>query len=248
MSFPRILGKLTKGFLFVGILVLIFVLSGAIATWLFLKNEVQGKVVAAPDLFDISENDARVVCSQSGLLMSIDANREHSQLVEAGKVLLQVPREGRLIKAGRTIEVTLSAGPEQRTVPEMEGETLTFSQALLEESGMQAAIISRAPSQSWTKGRIMAQVPLPGGELGVLQGTSLLVSDGVQKPFYVMPKLLGRDYLTVKSFLDREDFRVITKYRVKDEDLGQVVLEQWPRAGYPIAKNQTVTLIVNKDF
>lgn len=241
--------RLFWGALLAGFFCLIFGMAGAFSTWLALKSEVQGKVISVPDLFFKSEAEASQICQSLGLILAVDRTQQvYSQVVPQDKVLLQVPRAGRKIKSGRRVEITLSAGPETKLVPDMVGQTLTFSKTLLDESGMKAAIISRTPSTQKAKGRTLAQIPEPGKTLGVRNGVSLLVSDGEQAPWYMMPKLEGKDYLTVKAFLDRHEFRVITRYRVSDPDLGQVILEQIPKHGYPISKTQTVTLVVNKDF
>lgn len=248
MSFRGLANRYLFGSLLAGVMLLVFTLSAAIATWLFLKSEVQGKVVMVPELFSKTEEEARRLCEINGLTLRIDPQDVHSAVVPAGHVLLQAPRAGRKIKSGRTVEITMCAGPEKELVPDMEGETLTFSNALLDEAGMEARVLSRVSSSLYDKGRVLAQAPEPGVEMALRQGVSLLVSDGPQPPWYVTPDLVDKDYLTVKAFLDKHEIRVITKYRVEDEDMGQVVLEQTPRAGYPINKMQTITLVVNKDF
>lgn len=234
---------------FAGFLLLVFTLSAALTVWFYLKHEVQGKVVVIPELFSKTEIEARQLCTRMGLILRVDSSQKvFSPIVEKGGVLLQIPRPGRKIKAGREVDITLSAGPQKKLVPQMEGETISFSQTLLTEAGMRVRVLSRAPSSEQSKGRVLAQIPLSGSELALRQGTSLLISDGEQLPWYVTPNLVGKEYLAVKTFLDSHEIRVITKYRQEVEDLGRTVLEQTPKAGYPINKLQTITLVVNKDF
>lgn len=248
MSFRGFAKKTFFGSLLAGVCLSVFTLSAAIATWIYLKSEVSGKVVEVPDLFSKSQEEAQKLCRANGLTLIIDPQQVHSPVVEKDLVLLQAPRAGKKIKTGRNIEITLSAGPQKKLVPKMEGETLTFSQTLLDEAGMRARVVSRVPSTLHAKGRVLAQSPPSGKELVIRQGASLLVSDGPKSPWYVTPKLVGKDYLTAKAFLDKAEIRVITRYRTVDEDMGQTILEQSPKAGYPLNKAQTMTLVVNKDF
>ncbi len=75
-----------------------------------------------------------------------------------------------------------------------------------------------------------------------------MVADGEPKRWYVMPELVGKDYLGVKGFLDKYGLRHVIKYKTVDQDMGQVILDQKPKAGFPINRYKTITLTVNKDF
>ena len=248
MSFRGLAKKTFFGSLLAGTMIFGFTACAAIATWLYLKSEVAGKVVVVPDLFSKTEAEAMAFCRDRGLLLRVNNQDVHSPVVARDLVLLQVPRAGRKIKEGRTVEITRSAGPQKKLVPDLLGQTLTFSNTLLDESGLSARVVSRMPSDLYPRGHVLAQAPTPGEELGIRKGVSLLVSDGPQVPWFVTPNLVGKDYQAARTFLDQVEIRVITRYRAGDEDLGQMVLEQSPKAGYPINKTQTMTLVVNKDF
>jgi len=75
-----------------------------------------------------------------------------------------------------------------------------------------------------------------------------LISDGAPEDWLITPDLTNRDFNQVKTFLEKQQIRYITKYRFGDENLGAVVLDQIPKAGYPFKRSQTITLVVNKDF
>lgn len=250
MSLRTVARKFFIGSLYLGVIALVFGLSGAFATWLYIKAEVQGEVVDLPDLFGKTEAEALDIAQMLELELVIDNTLVHDKIVEKGRVLAQLPlnRDNRKIKKGRTIEITLSAGPEQKLIPEMLGETLSFSHELLTESGTVAQVVSRMPSNLDTRGRVLQQVPDSGKALDLRSGVSLLISDGPQAQYYVTPDLVGRDYLTVKNLLEKHELRMITRYRAQDAEMGQTILEQSPKPGFPLAQTQTITLIVNKDY
>ncbi|CAM2006142.1 PASTA domain-containing protein [Acanthopleuribacter pedis] len=248
MAFRKTLTKLLlKTFLVV--LGCCFFGVGAVAgTWFYLRHMVAGRVVEVPDLYDLPRDEAVQILKDHRLVVVVDEDAGiHSSAVKAGRVLLQIPRPGQRVKEGREIEMILSAGEEVKAIPQLVGESLGFSQTLLERADSKVALISRIPTNSNNRGRILAQHPEPGGDLGIRSGVSLLVSDGQQAEWYVMPDLAHRDYAEVKTFLDKHEFRVVTKYKSFDRGLGQVVLEQRPHPGYPINKNQNITLVVNRD-
>ncbi len=233
---------------FVGAVLFVFALSTATATWFYLKHQVQGRVVAMPDFYGKTEAETRQLCNDFGLTLAIEPKLVASPVIERGHVLLQVPRAGNKIKSGRKVEVTFSAGAEKKLVPKLNGETQNFAAALLEDAGLKARVIARVPSTTVPRGRIISQSPLPGEDTNPRLGATLLISDGPQSPYYVMPRLVGKDFLTVKRFLEERGFRVVPKYESRDLDQGEVVLEQSPDPGYPVTKAQTINLIVNKDL
>lgn len=233
----------------VGLGVVLFGIGGVFGTWFFLKSKVQGHTTAIPDLYGLTEQEARKRVEDEGLVLVVDQSKDvYSRVIPKGKVLLQVPRPKRVVKNGRHVEITLSAGPEISVTPNVKGKTLSFAQVLLEQADTKTAIISRAPSTSAQEGKVLAQSPPPGEPMGLRQGTSLLVSTGADDIHYVMPNLVGKTYNRARNFLDKHQFRVVSKYRSQDPSLGQIILEQVPKAGFPVTKSQHVTLVINKDY
>lgn len=249
MATSNFLKKLWYGSLLAALWGFLLVASIIFSTWFYIKSSIQGEVVEVPDLTGLPVEQARATVETPGLVFEIDQDQViHSNVIEKDRVFLQVPRKGSRIKTGRVVEVTLSAGPEKKRVPPLVGETLAFSQTLLGRVDLAPTILSRTPSMLAGKGRILSQVPEQGEETGLRPGVSLLLSEGPQQEWYVTPDFLNMDYDRAKAFLDENGIRVVTKYREADQDLGQIVLQQIPKAGYPLNKSQTMTLIVNKDY
>ncbi len=249
MAERSIVKRLFSMLIMIGVALAVFGLALAGATWITIDARIGGRVVVVPELFGMSEDEATRALSDLGLSMVVNRDRVvHSNLVEKGRVVLQVPRQGSEIKAGREVQITVSAGPARKLIPDLRGETISFASTLLDDVDTSFAIVSRVPDATLTKGRVLSQWPEPDGELGLRSGVSVLVADGEPLPDYVMPDLIGRDYLAVKAFLDKEGLRHVVKYRREDEDLGQLILDQAPKAGFQINRARTITLTVNKDF
>ena len=235
--------------LFIGLSLALFGLSMSLGTWVYIKFTVLGKVVIVPELSGLDIQEAKATLDNLGLLLRIDAEQKiHHQDIAQDRVFLQTPGLGRKVKTGTVVDVILSAGPELRKAPLMEGETLSFSSTLLQRVGVGISVLSRVPSALAGKGRVLSQAPHYGEAFGLRQGASLLVSDGAIPELYVMPDLEGRDFDAVKSTLEAHSFRVVAKYVFQNPEVGQVVLQQIPRPGYPVKSSDTITITVNKDF
>lgn len=233
----------------VGLGILVFGLTAVSTAWFYLKNQVHQKEILVPDLYGMTPEEAREAVEGADLVLEVDPALDiYSDVIQEGHVLLQIPRPERKVKAGRVVEISLSAGPEEHVVPDVLGQTLTFANTLLGRTDYSAAIITRVPSSVGERGQIISQHPKPHQEIGLREGVSLLVSDGKPSQSYVMPDLVDRDYNVVKTFLDGYNIRLVTKYRESGDYLGPVILEQSPVAGYPLHADQHVTLTVNKDF
>ena len=249
MSIRLIAKKVLFGLMVVGLFFFCLGVSMSMGTWLYLKNFIQGEVVIVPDLLGLTIEEARNRIERLDLVFHIDdGQRVYSDVIKKDRVYLQSPRPNRKIKSGRVIEVTISAGPEEKRIPHLRGETLNFSETLLSEVGKKPEIIARAPSSVFARGRVLDQNPKGGESPDLERPIALLISDGPDERWRLMPDLRGKDYAVVKAFLDRHEFRTLTKYDAEDETLGPVVLRQIPLPGFPVNKSQTITLIVNKDY
>lgn len=248
MTFKQTIRRWSLFLVVVGCMIALFGIGGVLGTWYTIRVSVKREEVTIPELHGLTAEEATKKITELGLQPHLAAGTPvHSNVIAEDHVLLQVPAPGRKVKAGRTVEFTLSAGPERRELPDLVGKTLTFAGGVLSRDQFQIQQTTRIHS-NLPKGRILAQHPGPGEDLGLRSGVSLLVSDGPAETEFVMPNLIGRNYAEVKAFLDQNQMRVVTKYKAGDESKGRLILEQLPKAGYPVDRSTNITLIVNKDF
>lgn len=222
-------------------------MGGVLSTWFTIKRVVSGRVIEVPNLYGLNRTDALDQANALELNLWVGGQKIHSNVVPEDCILFQVPKPGKKIKAGRTIEITLSAGPEEQRVPDLFNQPLRFSQMLLQQIDTEIAKTSRTFSDQIPKGRVLAQNPQSGELMGLRDGVSVLLSDGTAKTWYVTPDFVGMDYPEVKRFLDRHGLRTISKFKSVEEGAGQLVMRQIPQAGYPLHIDQTITLEVNKE-
>jgi len=104
------------------------------------------------------------------------SSEEYSEDVPAGTVASQTPEGGEQARAGSTVKMVISKGPEPRptTVPKIVGLSLKEAGAKLEEAKLRlSSDITQDESTEFRSGYVMAQDPAPDTELQ--EGTEVRV-------------------------------------------------------------------------
>ena len=163
------------------------VLIGLIIWLLTLGGSLQPLVppatsgIAVADVSGALFDDGAQALRDQGLLVL--RLTEASDQVEAGVIIRTDPPAGTNVPERTTIEVVVSSGKLEATVPLLTGLSEEAARAALEGVGLVLGVISPANSSSVVKGSVIESVPaanerVPGGSV-----VNLLVSDGqVQVP------------------------------------------------------------------
>ncbi|MXW17843.1 MAG: PASTA domain-containing protein [Gemmatimonadetes bacterium] len=165
-------------------------------TWLFPSPEPPPAPQGVPDLRGSPLAGAMALLADSGLTAGrVDSIRH--PLAPAGSVIGQNPLPGRTALPGAEVHVTMSMGPEIRSVPDVTRLRGERAAATLEAGGFLVqvdTVESQAPA-----GRIVAIDPPPGTETTMPGSVRLQVSQG--PPTFPMPSLLGFGELEARSLL-----------------------------------------------
>ena len=221
-------------------------LAGGISTWLLLKHMVKGEVVTTPNLYGKDIEAIQQELDRLGLILSIDPSRVHSNVVKKDSAVFQTPGPGKKIKKNRIIEVSLSSGPEIALVPDLKNQSIYFAKLVADKLDTRIAKASKIPSSDYKKGRVISQIPDQGIEVPQRTGLSILLSDGEQEKWFVMPDVQGHTFSTAKTFFDQKGFRIVSKYKYNAKLLPDEVIRQFPQPGYPVKQNSTITFEVNR--
>ena len=161
-----------------------------------------------------------------------------------GIVLGQDPPGGEKADKGSTVTLTVSDGPESRTVPTVEGLTYKSAAERLRAAGFK---VSRTDESSDTvkSGRVISANPAQGSQAKVGDTVELTVSTGPQQ--VALPSVVGQSEDDARATLDKAGFAVgtITRKESTDQDPG-TVLSQSPAPGTRAAKGAAVDLTVAK--
>jgi serine/threonine-protein kinase len=160
-------------------------------------------------------------------------------------VARQNPAEGALVKRGSTVVVVPSLGPQRVSVPELSGQSVQSAQVLLAAAGLSLGRTVEVFGEDVTAGEVVAQQPR--AESTVAPGTpiDLLVARQGSAATFVMPDLIYRDYGRVRRFFEDRGFRIgSVKFERYEGIRPGVILRQYPEAGHPLGRGDTIALVV----
>ena len=187
-----------------GTLVVVLFLTGAgtgtgyaVSTiWLFPSPAPPPALQGVPELRGSYIGAVLALLADSGLAAGrVDSIRHPA--APAGSVIGQDPLPGRTALAGAEVRLTMSMGPEIRSVPDVTRLSGGRAMATLEAGGF-VVLVDTVESDS-PAGKIVAIDPPPGSETTMPGLLLLQVSRG--PPTFPMPNLLGYGEFEARSFL-----------------------------------------------
>jgi serine/threonine-protein kinase len=198
--------------------------------------------VLVPDVVGLSQEDAQQKLHEVGLKLLV-----HDEVFDLestpGTVVEQNPAALRSVRRGRAIGVMISKGEALIPVPDLTGLSQRQSELSLLREGLRLGHVARSYDPRGELG-VVSQRPHPGRE--VLRDTpvDLLVREGLERPEYRMPRLVGMDLTEVRSRLDRDGFEIrrVSTRKSTDQRPGTIV-DQWPPAGSRIPQGASIELV-----
>jgi len=228
--------------LFILIFLNLFFLS-AILSYQF---TMKGEMTTVPDLEGKTFDQAKEELFQKKLSIAQSGLQVHEKW-ERGKIIFQDPQAGSKIKLNKVVKVILSTGKQKVLVPKLIGKSFQTINQTLQESGLRKGKISHVHTPKYAAGKIMAQFPQQGQEVGRDTYISFLVSQGEIEKKYLMPDLIGKRAETVVAKLKEMDFRVgDIRYVLYPGLESGIIIKQFPTQGFRIQKRNLITLEVSK--
>ena len=150
------------------------VLAAAVAGGWYL---LEGRYTAAPSVLEQPRAEALAVLNEQGFSVDVVDEPGFSDDVAEGAVLSQDPEpDGRVVEGGR-IALVLSAGPEFRAVPAVQGLTPEQAVASIQDAGLTAAV-SEAFDPAVAAGTVVSTSPAAGQDLRKGDEVAVVVSKG----------------------------------------------------------------------
>jgi len=162
---------------------------------------------------------------------------------DSGAVLGQSPLPGQLALPGDSVRVTLSLGPERRSVPAVTRLRADRAVALLQATGFMVEADSVESPEP--RGRILRVRPQEGEMVALPGRVAIQVSLG--PPAVPMPDLLGLDEAEARDSLDALGLVVTDVEEVFrfGRDQGRVVAQD-PPAGQEMERGSSVRLVIGR--
>ena len=188
-----------------------------------------GTYVTVPDVSMRSVSDAARLLSQSGLELGQQKGMPDNR-VPTGYVILQRPAGGKVVRSGQKVALTISAGTESLSPPNLLGKDLQKAIEELRLGTLSTGTVARIPNPA-PRDTVLAQDPPATQLVATMAQINLLVSEGVQTANYMMPDLYMKPVQEALTLLAQYKVKAIPNPVNMPDAPPDVVLNQNPAAG-----------------
>jgi serine/threonine-protein kinase len=198
-------------------------------------------VVRVPPVEGLTFDSARGRLVRAGF--EVRRRDAASDTVDRGRVVSSTPAEGTEAETGETVEVVVSSGPDQVTVPDVVGRSEDAARSALEDEGLRVTV-RREDSEDEEPGTVLEQDPAGGDEVDA--GSTVTLTIAREPQDVQVPDVAGEPVADAVARLSDEGFRIRqTQQDVPTEDGDGIVLEQDP-AGGTAPRGSTVRITVGR--
>ena len=230
-----------KVYLFLALfLLLFFICNDMLIPWYV----NQGGIVKVPSVVGKTYDEAAQMLDSVGLEArkgDVRSDRTHP----AGSVIIQNPLPDHEVKRGRRVYLTLSGGEQLVVVPNIRGRTLRDARFALEREGLKLGAVEYQSSDQFPVNTIVEQKLAAGARVKRDAYVSIVVSQGALTQDVPVPDLYGKNLAEAEAILAASGLkRGNLSYASSGDLLPNTVIEQFPRKGEVVPRNQPVDLVV----
>lgn len=192
-----------------------------------------------PNLIGMNYYEARTAYTDIQLV----ANEEYNSEYDAGEIVYQEKAEGRIVKVGDTIKVTVSKGTRMVTVPDVVGYHYNSAYAAL--SGEDLLVLRiEMESDDVAAGYVIKTDPSAGVSIEEKTTVMVYVSLGSSTEDTTVPDVLGYDVSEAEDII--AEYYLVSKvqYVESSEPVDTVIYTNFV-AGDTVTRNTVVTLYVS---
>jgi len=243
---PRGAGRLNGRTLLVGLVAVVvggWFAGYVLATQVFFPAPPPpGDLYEVPDVRGLGLASAEERLAGAGLELGETDSITHPS-VAAGLVLGQSPLPGQVSRPDSPVQITLSIGPQMRSVPDVLRLDEVRARVVLETSGFFVDVDTMEADEP--RGQVVDVSPPPDSVVALPAAVTLVVSAG--PPVVLMPLLLGLEQMEAEFLLDSLGLDVTDVEEVFrfGRDQG-IVVEQEPAADTELQRGSGVRLKVGR--
>ena len=220
---------------------ILFVLGVAVFIGLQSLGGNKQDTITAPTLRGMTEAAARAALARDGLQLG-EVQPKADASVAKGRVISQDPGAGEAVEKGGTVDIVVSSGKPDVTIPEVVGSTREEAANLLETAGFKVNEREDA-SSSEDEGTVTKVRPDEGSKAPAGSTVTIFYSSGLVS----VPKVVGQSEDEAAARLRDAGFKVHTvTQRTSDDDPGTVI-SQVPDPGTRREQGSTVTIVVARE-
>ncbi len=217
-----------------------------VTAYLSFNLYIRRGAMTVPELAGLTAEEASRLLADQGLLLRAaePAGRWDADVAE-GRVIETRPRAGGFVKRGSAVEVVLSLGVRQASVPNLVGQQMTAAQLTVQSEGLVLGDTLAIASSAGEPGTIVGQDPAAGASVAAGTRIDLLVALDAPADTFVMPDLIYRRYEPVRRHFEDGGFRLgAVKFEPYEGISDGTILRQNPLPGHPLRRRDVISLVV----
>lgn len=217
------------------------VIGGGIA----LRAMIYVPEVTVPKLIGRNEEEARKIIEDLGLTFEV-SSREFNNEFDEGEVIEQSVEEGRKLKEKFPVEVVVSKGEKEITVPNLIGRYAIEAGIILSDAGLKEGRVTEEHSDKVPSGQIIDQYPVANSPANENDEVNYVVSIGSKVTYVPMPDLKGLQLETAKLIIVQNGLTVgeITEEPSDTVEKG-LVIRQSVAAGQDVTQGTSIWMTVS---
>ncbi|MEM7251784.1 MAG: PASTA domain-containing protein, partial [Pseudomonadota bacterium] len=199
--------------------------------------------VVVPDVVGETQADANTAITGVGLVVGAVTTANDAS-VPAGSVISQNPTGGTSVDDGSAVDLVISLGPNQVTVPDVVGETQADAATAITGVGLVVGAVTTANDASVPAGSVISQNPTGGTSVDEGSAVDLVISLGPGQ--VAVPDVIGLDQSSAESAIIGAGLVVGTVTTENDPTApaGEVI-DQDPDGGTLVDPGASVDLVIS---
>ncbi len=226
------------GFWIISIVAIILAIVGAVLIGRFVLGSSNLSRVAVPNLDGLTIEQATSTLADAHLQLGAQTPELSDR--PDGTVIAQQPAAGEQLEQNQSVNVTVSSGKEQATVPQLVALTSPEAARIaLSDAGLKLGIVSQKASDQ-PSGYVLEQSPAEGTQVDAGTMINITVSSGLVQ----VPSVTGLSEAQARSDLAQAGFEAQVVEQNDSSVPEGTVLAQSPKAGSNLSRGSTVTITV----
>jgi serine/threonine-protein kinase len=202
-----------------------------------------GSHIEIPDVTNRPITEAYYLLAAKGL-ESGEQKMVADERVPKYYVINQRPAAGKIVRTGRRVFLTVSAGSQALAPPNLVGKTLDKAEEEVRRSDFSLGTVARLPHDT-PRDTVLAQDPMPTNLIPDGARINLLVSDGQPVRAFIMPDIQGKPVDEAMALLAPLNVKPVPNPLNLPDQPPDVVLDQVPLPGTIVQEGDRVIYGVN---
>ena len=201
--------------------------------------------VEVPNLLGKTEEEARKIAKEYGLLLSVK-DRVYNSEFEEGLVFSQNEEAGEMVKENFPLEVLISKGTKEVEVPSLLGKYNVEVTTILKDLELKEGEVTSEYNDQVPSGKVIRQTPEAGKMVSMGTEVSYVLSKGPKVVYTTVPTLVGLTLESAKAKIQEKNLTIgEVKYDYSDEYEKNYVINQTLTPGAEVEEFTYVSIVVS---